>query len=186
MRAIDVELFGRTLTHIVDVVDHGFSMLTEDFAKRLTASGMTGFAVRNAVKISANQSGAADPKLLLFEVKGKGGFGHRYKVRGGPNLCPKCKHSPVICAYCGRISSKCSVCGFDLIRTGPNGDPDSIVLEAAPTKLIVANRDWDGSDIFGVDGPGGGVFFSRRAKEWFEELHIFEVNFKPALIDMVG
>lgn len=55
-----------------------------------------------------------------------------------------------------------------------------------PKTHIVANRDWDGSDVFAVKGPGGGVFVSSRGKDLFEKSHIFEMTFEKALLDMSG
>lgn len=183
--SVDVELFGSKAGNFVSLFDHGYNLVTETFAKRLRESGLQGFSFRNVVRVAVNQSGVADPKLLLFEIFGRGGFCHRYKIRGAPNLCPHCHGAQVICDYCGTIFPDCPSCGRPLV--GDEDDPkevDSFRLEGSPKALIVSNRDWDGSDIFAMHGPGGGVFFSQRAKEWFEKSHIFEVKFKTAYLDV--
>lgn len=72
VRAIDVELFGRTLAHIVDVVDHGFSMLTEDFAKRLTASGMTGLCGEKRRENLRKSEWCSGPEITSIRGEGKG------------------------------------------------------------------------------------------------------------------
>jgi hypothetical protein len=186
LNSLKVDLFGKNLGHFVEMADHGYSMASEGFAKSLRSSGLVGFVLRDVVTIAVNQSAVKDPKLLHFEVVGKGGFGHRYKLKGAPNVCPKCRRSPVICDYCGIIFDECGSCGFKLVAVAP-GTEAPFLLEVSPQKtLVVANRDWDGSDIFGVHGRGGGVFFSTKAKDWFEKAHIFEVTFKRALLDMQG
>jgi hypothetical protein len=81
------------------------------------------------------------------------------------------------------VSVQCSVCGQRTIKQEGESDPKLFTLGGLPKSLVVSDRDWDGSDIFGVDGPGGGVFFSARARAWFEHLHVFQVKFKDALID---
>ena len=140
-------------------------MVGESFAKSLKASGLTGFGVRNAVKINENYSGITSPKLLLFEFTGKGGFCHRFKVKGAANLCPHCKSSQVICDYCGTVFDNCPSCGRKLVGGGlKERVADLFVFEGRPKTLVVANQDWDGSDVFGVHGPGGGVFVTSRAR----------------------
>jgi hypothetical protein len=121
--SIDVDLFGKVLAPLVNMVDHGFTMVTEEFAVRLRASGLTGFRIRDAVVISMNQSGVKAPRLLLFEVTGSGGFARRYRVSGAPNECPNCGRAPVICVYCGTISSKCPRCGRSVIAAGAESGP---------------------------------------------------------------
>ena len=184
--SIRVDLFGRTLSHFVDVIDHGFTTISEEFATSLVASGLRGFSIEDRVKVAVNQSGVKDPRLLLLKIIGKGGFCHRYKVQGGENVCPNCRRTEVICAYCGQIESVCQSCGFTLFAESPK-DRNANIFERhdkKPEFLIVANRDWDGSDIFGVGGPGGGAFCSTRAKDWFETKHVLQIKFKRTLIDM--
>jgi hypothetical protein len=182
--SLDVDLFGVVMAPIVAVIDHGFTTLSEEFAQRLAGSELTGFRLRDNVRVSANQSSVHAPKLRYFEITGSGGFGRRYRVTGAPNQCPHCGRTSVICVHCGTFSSKCSACGQRTINTEGESDPKLFTFGGLPKTLIVSDRDWDGSDIFGVDGPGGGVFFSARARAWFEKLHIFQVKFKDALIDM--
>jgi len=183
--SVDVELFGSKAGNIVPLFDHGYNLLTESFAKRLSESGLKGASLRDVVRVADNQSGVADPKLILFEFIGRGGFCHRYKVRDASNVCPHCRDAPIICEYCGTIFRDCPSCGRRMVSD--EHDPEetnTLRFEGHPKSLIVSNRDWDGSDIFAIDGPGGGVFFSRRAKEWFEKSHVFEVKFKTAYLDV--
>lgn len=183
--SVDVDLFGSKPGHFVSLFGHGFNLVIEPFAKRLKESGLNGFSFRDVVRVAENQSGWAEPKLTLFDNFGRGGFCHRYKIQGAPNLCPHCRGSQIICDYCGTIFSKCPSCGRPLVSDEKDSkDPNCLRFEGFPKTLIVSNRDWDGSDIFAVDGPGGGVFFSQRAKDWFEKSHVFEVKFKTAYLDV--
>jgi hypothetical protein len=187
--SIDVDLLGKTPGNFVKLYDHGFSIVTDGFVKQMEGHQLTGLKFRQAVRVTVNQSDVKDPKLSLVEITGNGGFCHRFKIKGGPNACPHCGRAQVICDYCGTVFDDCPSCGREMVSVRPDAQgaqADTFGFEGAPKTLIVANRDWDGSDIFAVKGPAGGVFISRRAKEFFEKSHIFEVHIEDALLDMSG
>ena len=115
--SIDVDLFSRTPGNFVKLYDHGFSIVTDGFVKLVEQHKLTGLRFRKAVRVAVNQSDVKNPKLSLLEITGRGGFCHRYKLKGAPNACPYCGRSQVICDYCGETFFDCPSCGRELVSS---------------------------------------------------------------------
>ena len=168
----------------------GCPIISEQFARRLNGSKLTGYEIRPIVKVVFNQSRARAPKLLYLEFRGKGGItSHRYQIKGAPNLCPHCKKVPMLCPSCGELNTpQCVHCGqWTLFNpeapeySHPNGFRYGAGI---PRELvIVEGQQWDGSDFFRADGR---ACVSNRAKEWLEQTHTFPVAFQPALLNIEG
>lgn len=94
----------------------------------------------------------------------------------------------MICPGCGWCSEYgCPNCGKKInYRSLVDSVGKRLHYEGYPKTLIVSNNDWDGSDLFAVEGHGGGWFVNRRAKEWFKKAQIRDVGFKAALLDIEG
>jgi hypothetical protein len=185
--SVSVDLFGGPkLGNFVPVTNHGHNIVSAKFADLLKRSGLTGWRVRQVVKIEANQSKVKEPELLLFEVVGKGGICHRYKVTPADAKCPFCGREPMICPGCGKIISRCWQCDKPTLvgeEEHPGSADKRVRIGKYPAALIVAAKDWDGSDLFSVEGSGGSWFATNKAKAWFEANHIEEIVFKPALLN---
>jgi hypothetical protein len=185
---VEIDLFGGPAPgDFLTLTNHGFNIVSHAFAEQLKESGLTGFSLRDGVKIAENQSSLDDPKFYFLDVVGKGGFCRRWRVKGAANFCPYCKVEPVICPGCGWCSQYgCPNCGkrVDYSRR-EDKDGKNLLCESFPETLIVNSADWDGSDWFAVEGPGGNWFANRRAKEWFETAGLeLGDGFKPALLDL--
>ena len=61
VKSVEAELFGGVLGHFVDMVDHGFSMISAEFAEKTQGEWVTGFSIRDVVTISLNQCGVRNP-----------------------------------------------------------------------------------------------------------------------------
>jgi hypothetical protein len=185
--SVSVDLFGGPkVGNFVPVCQHGHNIVSAKFADQLKRSGLTGWRVRPVVKVEVNQSKVAHPELLLFEVVGKGGICRRFRVTPPATKCPFCGRELMICPGCGKINSPCWQCGKPtLVAEDENPGPTDkrVRIGKYPDRLIVEAKDWDGSDLFAVEGNGGSWFATNKAKAWFEANHIDEVVFKPALLN---
>jgi hypothetical protein len=188
---VEIDLFGGPhLGDFLPLTNHGFRIVSDTFSERLRRSGLKGFAIREGVRVGENQSGAKAPKFFFLDVVGKGGTCRRWRVKDAPNSCPYCGHEPVICPGCGWCSQYgCLACGKRIWYDGGDpGDADGrrLLYGGYPKTLIVEGKDWDGSDWFAVEGHGGDWFVNRRAREWFERVHVLDAKFKPALLNLEG
>jgi hypothetical protein len=173
----------------VPVWDGGFLIVTDEFASRLTGSGLSGFELRKNVTVRDGAEPAEGPSLTYLEVVGDGGTtARRWKILGAPNACPHCKLAPMVCTACGHQNwPRCSNCAnFTLFRpeapaySHPRGFRlgDSGSGDARP---IVEASTWDGSDFFYCDGS---AFVNNRAKEWLERNGARPIRFEPALLSI--
>jgi hypothetical protein len=184
-RSLVIDLFGKKVVDFVPISLDLSLVVSDRFIARLSASGLTGFAIKKVVQVAVNQCKEKDPRLALMEITGKAGRDHRWKIRGAPNRCPFCGHEPLICPTCGFHNHPCVVCDKPTLM-GPDAkvpaDDRRLRIEAFPEVKIVEGTDWDGSDWFMV----GGMFISDRAKEWLERTHTFPIDIKPALLNVQG
>lgn len=183
-----LEIFGGpSVTDWVRIADRG-GIVTQDFADRVQACKLTGMSFRNCVKVDCNQSKIETPKFLLAEVPGKGGRCQRFKVSGGPNICPFCGLEPVVCPDCRVVFNWCPNCDQRILRD--EGDVKlgdiRLVHRGFPNSLIVEAKDWDGSNFFAVKGTGGSWFVDRKAKDWLEKTHVTGSKLRPALLNIEG
>jgi hypothetical protein len=188
---IVVDLFGgKDVPYEVPMGNHGFTIISEKFAGLFKESSLSGYAVRDIVRIGTNQTGAPDPKLFLWEITGKGGHVKRFKVIGEPSTCPFCHLEPMVCPGCGRVNDPCFHCRNRTLiypdeTPGPNERRISCDFRTGPK--IVEARDWEGADWFELTGNrAGGPFVNKKAKEWCEKNRIPYWTFEPALLNVEG
>jgi hypothetical protein len=164
-------------------------IVSRAFAQRLKGSGLKGLDVEDVVRAD-NQSAVKNPELRQFKIVGRAGFCRRWRIEGAANLCPYCKREPVLCAECGwRSFYECPRCRKRVHHGGGytiEPDGKSLELRQGRDLSIVEANEWDGSDIFQVGGHGGGWYFNRRAKDWFERTHVLDTTFIGALLNVEG
>jgi hypothetical protein len=186
---IDLEP-GKIVPDFLALTNHGFSIASSEFARKLRVSDLTGYELVDGVEICVNYGAIENPKLYIFDVSGRAGSCRRWKVEDAPNVCPYCNKEPILCSERGwRSFFDCPRCGKRVHHGGGFlVEPDglSLLLEEEPTKPIVEARAWDGKDLFCVRGHGGGWFANRRAKAWFDRTHVIGVEFEPALLNVEG
>src|ERR1700694_5299668 len=79
-----IDLFGGegdTLGDFVPLCNHGFHVISDNFAERLKASKLTGFEIRPGIKLGVNQSEAKKVALFGLEIVGSGGPCRRFVVK---------------------------------------------------------------------------------------------------------
>jgi hypothetical protein len=184
-RSLEVELFGGN--RLVSL-DWEWGAVSGEFAAQLGSSGLTGFAIGDAVKIYENQSDLENPMLALLNVMGDGGLNNRYRVKGDPTVCPYCDSEPLVCPACSNLLQKCSVHG-NVIRpelTESNLGQWLFYSKGAPKQYVVDGRNWDGADFFKVRGTSDTLFVSERARKWLAGIGATGFDLKPALLDIEG
>jgi hypothetical protein len=190
---LEIELYGQKDKHVpyyIPMANHGFTIISDAFAKLLKQSGLKGFVIRDIVKIVVNETHQPDPKLYLWEITGKGGFVKRNKVIGEPVTCPFCHKEPMVCKGCGRVNDPCFLCHKrTLIMPDETPKPNEkrVYYHWRTGPKIVEAKDWDGSDWFSVKGEhDDGPFVNRRAKAWCEKIGAPFLTFEPALLNVAG
>jgi hypothetical protein len=177
------------MPHHVPLINHAFTIISEQFAELLKQSHLTGATIRDVVHIAVNQSQAQNPQLRLLDITGNGGHVRRWMVIGEPDTCPFCHKERMVCAGCGRVNDPCLRCGNRTLIT-PDARPAiqerRAIFHDGPKKKIVEARDWDGANWFKVLGKRGGTFVDRKAKDWCERQHIPHMVFTPAILDVQG
>lgn len=183
---VPLEVYGNTVGDFVHAVGCGL-IVSERFRRRLMKTDLTGYEIKNIVKIVRNEKYLKGERLFSLDVTGKGGKGlSRWRVKDAPNLCPHCKKEPMVCPGCGRLNTKCFNCGQWAIYQPQHPEYSHLngfLIEDNSEFPIIEAKEWDGSDWFRSQGP---YMVSNRAKEWMEKTHTFPVEFKPALLNIEG
>jgi hypothetical protein len=179
-RPVIVDLHGTNPRGFIGVMYSEAILVTAELGRRLREHHLTGFQATEDVEISCNQSDLENPEVASFQFIGSGGSCMQDVHITAENFCPNCGHFPLVCLNCGTLLNPCESCGMDNSEAVANAYDAAI--ERDKRNFLINSGNWDKSDFFQVTGHWGGEFVSTRAKKVIEEMRLFGVRFRDALL----
>ncbi len=86
-----VDVFGGRIGPFVPLANHGYILVSDQFARLLTKSRFSGFTLNNAVTIVQNQALESNVRLSLFDVTGLANGLHRFLIKDS-DVCLSLEH----------------------------------------------------------------------------------------------
>ena len=186
--SIRVEVHGENVGPFVPLADHGFVLVSDEFANMLADSHFSGFDLNPKVEVvDWCISGEIAPNASFVPRDRSRQWDQAIHRSCDDYICSTCGKDGPFCKGCGQMNIMCPNCGSRLINAEWNilTDDDKkrfFWIDALPEVPIIDAAQWDQQDWFSV--PCSSDCVSDRVKRWLVENEITQMEIKPAILDL--